>query len=66
MNILIFINELSLRISYYILFYEVKWLLTLISDPCPMIREAKPRFFSAREPQRDYEFGSVLRVSLSQ
>ena len=45
MNILIFINELAIRISYYILFYEVKWLLTLISDPCPMIREAKPRFF---------------------
>ena len=68
MNILIFINELSLRISlsYYILFYEVKWLLTLISDPCPMIREAKPRFFLAREPQRDYEFGSVPRASLSQ
>ena len=61
MNIPIFLFPQVLRF-----FSEVKWLLTLISDPCRMIREAKPRFFSAREPQRDYEFGSVLRVSLSQ
>jgi len=47
-------------------FSEVKRLLTLISDPCRMIREAKPRFFLAREPLKDYEFGSVPRVSLSQ
>ena len=67
MNILIFINELDVySLSYFILFSEVKWLLTLISDPCPMTREAKPRFFSERELQRDYEFGSIPRASLSQ